>query len=423
MPQEMPNLYNLIFTLTGHTDGITCLSFAPQGDLLASSGDDRNIIIWDVELGKILHCIIARLEKMAFVGGADGLLAIVENIEDWEPVHSVLTGVQAPVYAIAIDLHTNHLAIRVSSEVHIAKEVSYRKYATFKILPMPPELPSPLKPKEQVDNWVRARSLTFKNFRRELVVAYLNHGVVCWHIGSDSDHDTQRWHISPIHLHQLIGNGALSPDESLVLLSNLSDGLDLYAVGHNHPVKSFKFSLNGGVNLPVQVSFVEHGWGILGGSSEGNVHVWGLASTESRQVLEHDGCVVQAVAAFDYFGYSIIVTTTSRDPHLTCIKLWRSNRGIEWRDCTLYITSTVALQQYWSLADLALHAFSVWWSSLPSLRQILLPIVELFYNWLKEDLIVVTQVPFLTSETNLVPEESPLIHSTAAFAHNALLVV
>jgi COMPASS component SWD3 len=85
------------------------------------------------------------------------------------------------------------------------------------------------------------------------------------------------------------GHGALSPDESSVLLSNLSDGLDLYAVGHNHPVMSFKFSSNGGANLPVQVSFVEHGRGILGGSSEGNVHVWGLASTESRQVLEHDG--------------------------------------------------------------------------------------------------------------------------------------
>ncbi|KAG2092259.1 WD40-repeat-containing domain protein, partial [Suillus cothurnatus] len=288
----------------GHTDGITCLSFAPQGNLLASGGDDGNIIIWDVELGKILHRIIAccvittlawdpsKWRRQLFVGGADGLLAIVENIEDREPVHSVLTGVRAPVYAIAIDSHTNHLAIRVGSEVHIAKEVSYRKYATFKILPMPPELPSPLKPKEQVDNRVRARSLTFKNFGRELVVAYLNHGVVCWHIGSDSDHDTQRWRISPIHPHQLMyvkdGHGALSPDESLVLLSNLSDGLDLYAVGHNHPVKSFKFSSNGGVNLPVQVSFVEHGWGILGGSSEGNVHVWGLASTESCQVLEHD---------------------------------------------------------------------------------------------------------------------------------------
>jgi hypothetical protein len=102
--------------------------------------------------------------------------------------------VRAPVYAIAIDSHTDHLAIGVGSEVHIAKEVSYStwvsvvvsegfsnnlgKYATFKILPMPPELPSPSKPKEQVDNRVRARSLTFKNFGRELVVAYLNHGVV-----------------------------------------------------------------------------------------------------------------------------------------------------------------------------------------------------------------------------------------------------
>jgi hypothetical protein len=79
------------------------------------------------------------------------------------------------------------------------------------------------------------------------------------------------------------------------------------------------------------------------------------------------------------------------------------------------------LQQYWSQADLILDAFSVWWSGLPSPRQILLPMVELFYNWLKNDSTVVNQAPLLNGEMRLVPEESPLIDS--AFGHNTLLVV
>ncbi|KAG1842000.1 WD40-repeat-containing domain protein, partial [Suillus tomentosus] len=283
----------------GHVDNITCLAFAPQGDLLASGGDDGNIILWDVSLGKILHRITtsrpitslawdpSEWRRRLFVGGADGLLAIMENFKEQEPVDSILTGVKAPVYAITIDPYTGHVAIALGSEVHVAKALENRKYATFKILPMPPELPSSQKPSKTLDNRVRARALTFKNCGRELVVTYLNHGVVCWHVENDSS--VQRWRISPIHGHQLIGHAALSPDESSVLLSNLSDGLDLYTVGQNHPQQSYKFSHSGKANVPVQVAFIEHGQAVLSGSPDGNVHVWDLASAESRQVLEHDG--------------------------------------------------------------------------------------------------------------------------------------
>ncbi|KAG1842720.1 WD40-repeat-containing domain protein [Suillus tomentosus] len=263
-------LYALVSTLTGHVDNVTCLAFAPQGDILASGGDDGNIILWDVSLGKILHRITTRCpitslawdpsewRRRLFVGGADGLLAIMENFKEQEPVDAILTGVKAPVYAIAIDPYTGHVAIALGSEVHIAKELENRKYATFKILPMPPELPSPQKPSKTLDNRVRARALTFKNCGRELVATYLNHGVV--------------------------GHAALSPDESLVLLSNLSDGLDLYTVGQNHPRQSYKFLHSEKANVPVQVAFIEFGQAVLSGSLDGNVHVWDLASAESRQI-------------------------------------------------------------------------------------------------------------------------------------------
>ncbi|KAG2045574.1 WD40 repeat-like protein [Suillus hirtellus] len=300
-------LYALVSALTRHVDNITCLAFAPQSDLLASGGDDGNIILWDVSLGKILHWITtsrpitslawdpSEWRRRLFVGGTDGLLAIMENFKEQEPADSILTGVKAPVYAITIDPSTGHMAIALGSEVHVAKAlenhrvtVAGRKYATFKILPMPPKLPSSQKPSKTLDN--------------------------------------HRWHISLIHSHQLVGHAALSPDESSVLLFNLSDGLDLYTVGQNHPQQSYKFSHSGKANVPVQVAFIEHGQAVLSGSLDGNVHVWDLAFVESRQVHEYDDCIVQAVAAFDCFDYSIIATATAYvpDPSSISIKLWRS---------------------------------------------------------------------------------------------------
>lgn len=46
--------YLLSCTLeNGHTDSINCLSFSPNGRFLASGGDDRLLIIWNVERGRI----------------------------------------------------------------------------------------------------------------------------------------------------------------------------------------------------------------------------------------------------------------------------------------------------------------------------------------------------------------------------------
>jgi len=49
------------------------------------------------------------------------------------------------------------------------------KYATFKILPPPQELPLMA---EKLDKRIRGRALAFRERGREVTVAYLNHGVV-----------------------------------------------------------------------------------------------------------------------------------------------------------------------------------------------------------------------------------------------------
>src|SRR5437588_124684 len=40
---------------TGHTQGITSLSFSPDGNLLASASNDNTIKIWDVTTGRELR--------------------------------------------------------------------------------------------------------------------------------------------------------------------------------------------------------------------------------------------------------------------------------------------------------------------------------------------------------------------------------
>ena len=43
---------NLLLTLKGHTDGVECVTFSPDGKRIASSGYDRTVKVWDSETGE-----------------------------------------------------------------------------------------------------------------------------------------------------------------------------------------------------------------------------------------------------------------------------------------------------------------------------------------------------------------------------------
>ncbi|KAI6035844.1 hypothetical protein EDC04DRAFT_2604834 [Pisolithus marmoratus] len=109
--------------LHGHSKSITCLSFLPTGDYLASGGEDSNLIVWDPMKGTLVHRVPGP--------GQD---------QDSD----VLTGVDAPVDVIAINAYSGVIVLGMGSKVHLAKWVSPSHYATFKILPLPPELPNTL---------------------------------------------------------------------------------------------------------------------------------------------------------------------------------------------------------------------------------------------------------------------------------------
>jgi serine/threonine protein kinase len=47
----------VLYTLEGHTDGVTCLAFSPDGKMLASASRDMTVILWDLATGSKLYTL------------------------------------------------------------------------------------------------------------------------------------------------------------------------------------------------------------------------------------------------------------------------------------------------------------------------------------------------------------------------------
>ncbi|KIK12473.1 hypothetical protein PISMIDRAFT_18720 [Pisolithus microcarpus 441] len=283
--------------LQGHTSTVNALTFSPSGGELASGSDDGSLIIWDPLSGKLESRITfpSSILSLAwgpwrpyrlYVGCLDGTLAIVEGSESNETTNSVLTGIRAPVFSLAVDEYSGDIAIALGSEIHIAQTLPSGKCVTHIIFPPPKDLPLM---GEQLDKRVRGRAIAFKDKGNLLVVAYLHHGIVCW----DTSSFEQRWQINPIHSHQIIGHAALSSDTMRIALTNLGDGIDIYSLGKSYPdlrIKNRPASED--QNIPMQVSWLFDGAAVISGSSDGVVRVWATSSGEPLQSLEHKGKTV-----------------------------------------------------------------------------------------------------------------------------------
>ena len=79
------------YTLEGHSQAIQAIAISPDDKILASSGKDGKINLWDIDSGKLLRSING-LGKIVFSPDGQQLVTVAEDnvIQLWQIYGSVI---------------------------------------------------------------------------------------------------------------------------------------------------------------------------------------------------------------------------------------------------------------------------------------------------------------------------------------------
>lgn len=118
--------------------------------------------------------------------------------------------------------------------------------------------------------------------------------------------DTQTVLLTQPMLFKFSGHAALKPDGRHIAVYNLRDAVDLYAVGPYGPQQvprhTYKLDKPKKTNLCLQVAFINHGSGLICGTTTGNVCVWDTASGEYFQLLGHSGMFIDDASVVQWLS-------------------------------------------------------------------------------------------------------------------------
>ncbi|KAH9953233.1 WD40-repeat-containing domain protein [Russula dissimulans] len=327
--------YVLQKTLFKHSDSINALAFTHDGSLFASGADDGLIVVFkgnghaqEVRRFQMKAPITTLLWHSRFgytiiAGDACGDVHTIclNNSTNRNTYYHTFNSVSGPVHSIVQS--GTLLAIGSGNAVELIKQGTIATWEVISRLPDPPkfpelegELPDPM-----------ARSLHFLGASNEvLLVTYLDHGVIAWDLKTLEI----RWRIRPRSCK--MGCSAISPNQKILAVTNLYDGIDWYSLDSNHFMdtpfqNTTPHTISENVILPL--TFIHNGTAVLSGTSTGCARITSLKDHSLVESLQHDsGDIVQAVA-YSTGDFRQIITGVSERGLATAIKYWIQPRRMQ----------------------------------------------------------------------------------------------
>ncbi|KAF9783286.1 WD40-repeat-containing domain protein [Thelephora terrestris] len=297
---------------SGHNNSIIALQFSPDGKFLASGSGDGVLMVFSTSTWKPVKRYVDASSLTAVIWHPTFPKTLIcgyrsGDIDDCNKVWTDKMG--GSIHCIASDKTGTRVALSYGSDVAVVEQHTISVWTNANNLPEPPSLPG-------LDEELpepTACSLHFIEGGRLLVVSYVDHGIVCW----DVDSMEIKWQITPRTCN--IASSAVSPDEKVVVVANLYDGLDWYRIPDR--VFSRSFHLRISQNVPIPVLLVDEGKILLVGGTSGDAMIIDAYTAETIQTLDHNpDDYVQALAFcfVEETGTRQIATGTSQ----SIIQIW-----------------------------------------------------------------------------------------------------
>ncbi|KAI0689982.1 WD40-repeat-containing domain protein [Cerioporus squamosus] len=271
----------------GHIGYVTAIAFSPQASLLATAALDRKVCIWETSSHKLLYefngsCDTLSLawfpqrEDCLLCGTADGYVVSMSFSLGIISARGIRVHT-VPVECIAIT--GCFVASGGSRELRVWSWQAEGQCQPWMLRADIAE-PPPSNPDDPQDVLVTSLHWTKSDGVRKLVVTYLNHGIRIFTAGS--------WTCpEEINVDGQIVRADLSQDGTLLVISNLLTGFDLYSLETGELLRAFGHDVGG--KYPTPVKFIEAESAIVGGSAVGEMHIWDTATGRRVQTISYGG--------------------------------------------------------------------------------------------------------------------------------------
>ncbi|KAI0657557.1 WD40-repeat-containing domain protein [Cubamyces menziesii] len=257
-----------------HAQGVTQVSFSPDGALLASSDLSGKMCIWDPSTGELLHFYTAGTSILSLLwadsdtiicGLADGTI-VKMIIGDQEDVS--VEGKWCHAYPVEhLALTGRLLASGAHSEVFV-----WDMAQVGDLFALEREVDPPTTSGDEVLatglHWGTNR--THWRTSNILLVTYMSHGIYI------------RFSLCHPHCPRFRASSSLSPDAVHIAVANMVNGFDVYNLDTGAIVLSLFHKV--GKQYPAPVLYVHGGNAILGGSTAGVLDLWYVEGALSRKM-------------------------------------------------------------------------------------------------------------------------------------------
>ncbi|TCD60227.1 hypothetical protein EIP91_010524, partial [Steccherinum ochraceum] len=206
-----------------------------------------------------------------FVGYGDGSviaffadLALAEQTEGCsasidEGLRIPFPEVQGAVGSFDLNPANSMLAVVIGAKVFVSVSLENSEY----LLSNGRAIPDPPRMLKSESSEICPRDVQFVLEADELVVSYLEHGLVGW----DSKGKSLRWHIK---VKTRIAHSTISQDGKFAVVYNLHSGFDRYDLNTGELISSYSSQVNELQNIVLPVLFIHEDRDLLLGDSRGN---------------------------------------------------------------------------------------------------------------------------------------------------------